>query len=172
MPNRLFRRPTQGFRHDTLHTLFMATLFMGVLYMLEPALDFVFRKAFIDVQSIHVPDHQVDEDPELTVHRIIRQDYPGSFSLFFREAEHGTVACKSVFPSYFIYRKSASHVNPIHPKMSEWVASSADLEQCKSIGRYGPGRYYVEMCHRAKLFGLITLRRCVDSPIYQRKAGQ
>lgn len=167
MPNRLTRREPQGWGADTRHVLFMATLFLLVLFSAEPAQKLAFRHAYIDLQSVTVPDHRLGDDPDITVYRTIAQDFTGSFSVLVRRQDH-TVACATRWPEAFTYRAAAARANPIRMSLRQWIGREDQLDACIARGTFGAGRYYLETCHRALVLGVFPARRCVASNIFTR----
>jgi len=163
------RRPSRGFIEDTWHVAVIGVFIVLLIVFSKPMTDFAFRNMFIDLQSVRVQDHFVDENPKITVYRQINHDFQGSFSVNIRKASDSGVSCLTSWPTYFPYTKAASNTNPKITDMQEWVGDPDQLQACKDNGKYPAGIYYIDTCHRALLINLFVMQRCVSSNFYKRQ---
>lgn len=166
----LFRRHVENEAEQLAHAVRVGLyLFAGILlfaFVLSPT---IFRVAFLDLQSVTVADHVVGDDPEVTVYRNIHSSGPFGYSVTIRRADTGAFVCSKGPDAPFPYNPLADElVQPLVLPLSAWLDDKEALEDCERRG-FGAGTFYIKTCHEYALIPL--LRRCADSAVFQRGAG-
>lgn len=169
------RKPRTSFWCDTGQLLMPAALGLALIWGLHFALTAAFPRLWYDLQSVSVPDHAAGDDPVLTIDRAIRRDFSGRWTVAVRSAETHELVCLAPGPAkdarvLLDYRAAAARANPLRPTLSAWLRDADALAACEAAG-FGPGGFYLTTCHTVIVAGFWPVKRCVDSPRFQRIAA-
>lgn len=163
----LFRRDPRGRREDARHTFRVAALMLAAALVVMNAGNWVFRRVWIDLQSVTVADHAVGDDARVEAWRVIHNDFWGAFSVTIREAGTERFICTTGLADPFEYRAAASAVQPYVTTLSGWLGGADQVAECVTRG-FGVGVFFLTTCHHHAVAGLIPARRCVDSAPFER----
>lgn len=169
------RRDSRGWWADTIHTLVVGLLVLGLTIAAYSAVRWSFRWLWIDLQSVTIPDHPAGTDPDIEVYRHIASYAHMSWSVEVRRWPEHRFVCL-VIPTtaeghrlWLDYTRAANVVQPLVMPLSHWMDDRAALDACEAEG-FGTGQFYATTCHLKQLFGLIPMRRCVPSNVFTRAA--
>lgn len=164
----MLRREPRGGWSDTRHSLRFAFILLMLAMMALNGPNLLYKYIWLDLESVHVPDHTTGSDPMLTIWRSIKSNHEATYTVTIREAVTNAHIC-SVSPSSIIgYKRAASDARPVlMMELSRWLDDIHELRKCERKG-FGVGEFFVNTCHFKTLYGVPVARRCVESNTFSR----
>lgn len=165
----LLFRTSRGVAHDFWHTLLVSVIFIGGWLGLYAIVSANFQRIWIDLQSVQVSDHHVNQTPRLEAWREIKRDGVMTYTVTVRRAETHEYMFGSAEPEQINYTTRANATQPLVTSLAKWFGAPGAY-QAKASGSpdYGPGNYYINTCHIKRVLLVIPFKRCVQSNVFRR----
>lgn len=165
----LFLRTSRGFAQDFWHSLLVALVVGGGLIGTYACVNASFHRIWIDLQSVHVADHHVNQTARLEVWREIKREGGMTYTVTVRRADTHEYMFSSVEPEQINYTPRANAMQPLVTSLDKWFGPPGDYE-AKASGSpdYGPGNYYINTCHIKRVLLVVPFKRCVQSSVFAR----
>jgi len=127
----------------------------------------VFDSVWYRLDSVHVYDTVVGQDPKMEIAGSVLRDHWGTYSVTIRRVAYDGnpdwLICQGFPDTPFEYRQGDYHT--IKDKtLSWWLGGRDRLDKCWSEGMDQPGLYTANTCHfLLGPFGIKVARRCLLS---------